>query len=267
MSIRSRQFETALTLSAVLSLTFLISVQAQAAKVVLDPGNWGLEEGKACIDCHKKSSPGLTRQWHNSAHREAEVNCLDCHQADPGDDDAIEHEGAVIATIVSPKDCGRCHTTEFRQQQGSVHADTLARLNQAVPALTGRSGTSISVAAGCALCHGSRIEVRGDGSLAPDTWPNTGIGRINPDGSKGSCSSCHGRHRFSKAQAREPGACTWCHSGTDSPDREVYEASKHGILFNAHREQMNLDNDTVWLVRIMMPPPPVSPATWGRRRA
>ena len=25
----------------------------------------------------------------------------------------------------------------------------------------------------------------------PATWPNTGIGRINPDGSEGSCTACH----------------------------------------------------------------------------
>jgi len=247
MSIRSRLAPAFHTLAAIIVMVVVACPAAWAAKVTLEPGNWGLEEGRACIDCHKKSSPGVARQWLDSAHGRAEVNCLDCHQADPDDDDAIEHEGAVIATIVSPKDCGRCHTTEFRQQQGSVHADSLARLKQAVPALTGSSGTATSVAAGCALCHGSRVEVRGDGTLDPVTWPNTGIGRINPDGSKGSCSSCHGRHRFSKAQAREPGACTWCHSGPDSPDREVYEASKHGILFSAHREQMNLDKDQ-WVV-------------------
>ena len=27
--------------------------------------------------------------------------------------------------------------------------------------------------------------------MDPKTWPNTGIGRINPDGSEGSCSACH----------------------------------------------------------------------------
>jgi len=37
------------------------------------------------------------------------------------------------------------------------------------------------------------------GKFDPATWPNTGIGRVNPDGSAGSCSACHTRHRFSKA--------------------------------------------------------------------
>ncbi|MEW7979532.1 MAG: multiheme c-type cytochrome [Candidatus Sedimenticola endophacoides] len=99
------------------------------------------------------------------------------------------------------------------------------------------------VAAGCAQCHGSTVKVKGDGTLDPETWTNTGIGRINPDGSKGSCSACHARHAFSKAQARDPSACARCHSGPDSPDKEVYEASKHGILFKAHNAEMNLDSD------------------------
>ncbi len=247
MSIRSRIIITSFSLAAIILLVLRVSPEAWAAKVTLDPGDWGLEEGKACIDCHKKSSPGIAGQWQNSAHGTAGVNCFDCHQADPADDDAIEHEGSVIATIVSPRDCGRCHTTEFKQQRGSVHADSLARMEQAVPALTGTSGAGASVTAGCAMCHGSRVEVRGNGTLEPDTWPNTGIGRINPDGSKGSCTSCHGRHGFSKAAAREPNACNWCHSGPDSPDREVYEASKHGMLFTAHRDRMNLDSDQ-WVV-------------------
>ncbi|MES9957165.1 MAG: multiheme c-type cytochrome [Sedimenticola sp.] len=216
---------------------------AFAAKVKLDASNWGLEAGQACVDCHKKSSAGLTHQWQQSAHHEAGVNCLDCHKADPDEDDAKEHEGEVIATIVSPKDCGRCHEVEFKQQQGSVHANAVALIRERLPAMVENIGGPAVLAAGCAQCHGTEVKVKGDGSLDPDTWPNTGIGRINPDGSKGSCSACHGRHSFSKAQAREPSACAKCHSGPDSPDKEVFEASKHGMAFEAHYDEMNLKSD------------------------
>jgi hypothetical protein len=47
------------------------------------------------------------------------MNCLDCHQADASDVDAIQHEGFRIATIVSPKDCGRCHVVETEQNSSS----------------------------------------------------------------------------------------------------------------------------------------------------
>ena len=55
---------------------------------------------------------------------------------------------------------------------------------------------------GCLQCHGSEVKVLENGKLDPATWPNTGMGRLNPDGSKGSCSACHVRHNFSLAQAR-----------------------------------------------------------------
>ena len=64
-----------------------------------------------------------------------------------------------------------------------------------------------------------------NGKFDPATWPNTGIGRINPDGSAGSCSACHTRHSFSKAQAREPQTCGKCHLGPDHPQMEIYQES------------------------------------------
>jgi hypothetical protein len=168
---------------------------------------------------------------------------MDCHKASIDDIDAITHEGQIIATIVSPKDCSRCHTVEYEQQKGSVHSEAVSIIENRLPALAGHVAGDAIVAAGCDQCHGSTIKVQGDGTLDPRTWPNSGIGRINPDGSKGSCSSCHGKHRFSKAQAREPSACVRCHSGPDSPDKAIYEASKHGMLYDAHREEMALDSD------------------------
>jgi len=219
---------------------------AEAAKVTLAPTNWGHPEGQNCVSCHEKASPGLAREWRQSAHHAAGVNCLDCHRAAETEPDAFVHEGQVIATIVSPQDCGRCHTVEHSEQAGSVHAEAYSIVAARVPALAHHLTGAAMQAAGCDQCHGSRVKVRGDGRLDPATWPNSGIGRLNPDGSKGSCSSCHGRHRFSKAQAREPSACVRCHSGPDSPDKEVFEASKHGMLYAAQRDEMNLESDS-WI--------------------
>ncbi len=213
-----------------------------AAKVTLDPGHWGNPAGEECVNCHTKSSAGLAMEWRESAHAKAGVNCLDCHKADVADPDALKHEGHVIATIVSPKDCGRCHEVELREQQGSVHAEAYSLIKDRIPAMVDNLTGPAVQAAGCDQCHGSRVKVKGDGTLDPETWPNSGIGRINPDGSKGSCSSCHGRHLFSKAQAREPEACARCHSGPDSPDKEIFEASKHGMIYASQRHRMNLDS-------------------------
>jgi hypothetical protein len=53
---------------------------------------------------------------------------------------------------------------------------------------------------GCIQCHGSFVIAEPDGVLKG--WPNTGVGRVNPDGSLGSCTACHTRHTFSVEEAR-----------------------------------------------------------------
>ena len=99
-----------------------------------------------------------------------------------------------------------------------------------------------SVDVGCKQCHGSIVKILPNGKVDPTTWPNTGIGRINPDGSKGSCTACHSRHLFSAKVARSPESCGKCHLGPDHPQKEIYDESKHGIAFYANRNRMNLDS-------------------------
>ena len=147
----------------------LLGGSVLAAKVQLDPSHWGHEAGEKCASCHAKASAGLAGQWKDSAHAEAGVNCMDCHQAEAAEPDAIEHEGFVIATVVSPKDCGRCHQSELEQQNGSVHAEAVALIADKLPAMTENVSGPAMLAAGCAQCHGSVLKVRGDGSLDPAT--------------------------------------------------------------------------------------------------
>ena len=73
------------------------------------------------------------------------------------------------------------------------------------------------------------------------SWPNTGIGRLNLDGSRGSCAACHSRHDFSPRRARQPENCGKCHLGPDHPQKEIYEESKHGVAYRDLRDQLNLD--------------------------
>ncbi len=79
------------------------------------------------------------------------------------------------------------------------------------------------------------------------TWPNTGIGRLNIDGSLGSCSACHSRHDFSPRRARQPENCGKCHLGPDHPQKEIYEESKHGIAYRDLKDKMNLDSES-WVL-------------------
>ncbi|MFH1115678.1 MAG: multiheme c-type cytochrome [Pseudomonadota bacterium] len=233
---------------------FFVSFQAMAA-VKVDPKLYGSPEGQVCIKCHELKSPGLFKMWKLGRMGQAGVNCYDCHRAEkkadktPGDIDGYDHRGFWIAAIVSPKDCARCHQEQFDQQQPSHHANGANILNSLDNYLGTVLGGAPCVTTGCRQCHGSNVKVLKDGRLDPSTWPNTGIGRINPDGSKGSCSACHTRHRFSREQARRPDACGKCHLGPDHPQIEVYTESKHGILYQAFRDKLNMDR-TDWVVGI-----------------
>jgi hypothetical protein len=212
------------------------------------------EENRSCLECHKDETPGIYQEWGRSKHYRAQVGCYECHAAKKGDPDAIEHENIFVSVIVSPKDCQRCHPKEVNEFTQSHHANgaeilgsldnVLAEVVEGNSSFMGESPVAVS---GCKQCHGSVVEIDKEGKPLPTTWPNTGIGRINPDGSKGSCSACHLRHTFSIAQARRPENCGKCHLGPDHPQKEVYDESKHGINFYANVDKMNLDSPK-WIV-------------------
>ncbi len=308
MSLRAKQ-----ALIGVLGLLFLASlIYVQAMEVARKRAESGVgvrhvsipANSKGCVDCHQKESPGIIDHWKGSTHAEKGVGCFECHQAHKDDADSFLHEGQMIATIVTPLDCARCHPKEQQQFAHSHHAkagNILASLDNFLAETVEGSrepfnphsptpGMEVdmvdgmaSVNVGCKQCHGSKVALQGkDGSsitvddLQPDengrptnleavrliallddnqpildasSWPNTGIGRLNLDGSLGSCSACHSRHDFSPRRARQPENCGKCHLGPDHPQKEIYEESKHGVAYRDLREQMNLDA-THWVLGV-----------------
>ena len=206
--------------------------------------------GKKCISCHgAEDDPGIYGEWKKSTHAAKNVDCYDCHKAKQGEKAAFAHHGASIQVIVTPNTCANCHAAEVAQQQRSHHAkagNILASLDNLLGEVIGGPA---AVNAGCLQCHGSTVVLDDKGRPTPQTWPNTGIGRINPDGSLGSCSACHARHSFSSAQARTPDTCGKCHVGPDHPQLEIYNESKHGILYRAKIKEMNLDSKK-WVVGV-----------------
>jgi hypothetical protein len=207
------------------------------------------EASKSCVDCHvkEKVAAAAIEEWKHSTHAKEEVGCFDCHEANKGDADGFEHHGKRIATIVTPNDCAKCHEKESKQFQGSHHAkggEILGSLDNFLGEVVEGPPAAVS---GCKQCHGGIVKVLPNGKLDPTTWPNTGIGRINPDGSKGACTACHSRHLFSAKVARSPESCGKCHLGPDHPQKEIYDESKHGIAFYTNRDRMNLDSRE-WVV-------------------
>lgn len=263
------------TIIGVLSIVFLVVLlmalwkEVQHAQPNYKPDPIVDAQTRHCVSCHSEQGAGrvIVEQWQNSKHAEVGVGCLECHGADDGDVDAYMHEGQLIATIVTPGDCSKCHSEETEQFVTSHHADAgmiMGSLdNVLAEVIEGHEaymdGANPAAANGCWQCHGSKVEIVKDADgnpkysdngillLDPKTWPNTGMGRVNLDGSKGSCSACHNRHNFSIAQARQPENCGKCHIGPDHPQLEIYNESKHGINFYAHKEKMNLEAQP-WIV-------------------
>jgi hypothetical protein len=242
---------------AVTSVVF--AANAMSATVVKLPRNLS-KESMDCVQCHKEMNVNIYQQWGYSKHFRANVGCYECHAAKKGEPDAFEHEGRYIAVIVSPKDCGRCHERETDEFINSHHSkagrimgsldNILAEViegNREMKTPGFPDGISAAAVNGCWQCHGSVVKVNKDGSLDPATWPNTGMGRVNPDGSEGSCTACHQRHEFSVAQARQPENCGKCHMGPDHPQIEIYKESKHGINYYANKDRMNLGSSK-WVV-------------------
>jgi hypothetical protein len=204
--------------------------------------------------------------------RDAPVGCAECHALNPGKHpDAFSHNGKKVHAVVTPKDCAVCHPVEreqFRRSKMSQAQDNLTEnslYQQLITAIngvprvdTGRgeieegSPDRLSNEDSCLACHGTRVEFQGTqerstrmGPLKLPVytgWPNQAVGRINPDGSEGSCSSCHTRHRFAIETARQPHTCSKCHKGPDVPAYKVYEVSKHGNIFASSGSEWTLDS-------------------------
>jgi hydroxylamine dehydrogenase len=192
--------------------------------------------GGNCIECHQEITPGIYHDWKGSVHAKVDVDCYTCHKTNKEDNlfsaAHLENDPHPISVVVSPKDCSGCHPKEATQYERSKHAHTFEIMWKIDRWLNDGMNNAIERTTGCYVCHGTVVKVV-DGRPVPGVWPNVGVGRQNPDGSLGSCSSCHTRHKFSVVEARKPEACDQCHLGPDHPQIEIYNESKHGTIYHA----------------------------------
>ncbi len=198
------------------------------------------------------------------------VGCAECHAMNAdAHKDTFSHNDLRVHVMVSPRDCATCHpaeTDEFAMNlmawarvnlaNNKIYADFMRAVNspQAFDnmKIRPREPDEMTGADSCFHCHGTAVEVKGFEKRDTDHgemefpvlsgWPNQGVGRFNPDGSKGSCSACHSRHQFSIEAARKPYTCSQCHKGPDVPAYKAYEVSKHGNLFSALHGQWKFYN-------------------------
>ncbi len=205
-------------------------------------------ETLTCLSCHKIQTPSIVLQWKSSPHYKNGIGCYECHQAEKKDIDAFYHNGFYIRVVLSPKTCGKCHVQEAKEFMASYHSKG-GKFVESPKNVLGLLTTGVPNAfVGCARCHGSKVRLDAKGRPIAGTWPNQGIGRYNPDGTQGSCTACHYAHSFSLKQAREPKTCGRCHQGPDHPDIEIFELSKHGIAWEAHKSEIESKLDRKYLI-------------------
>lgn len=193
------------------------------------------------------------------------VGCAECHTVNADKHkDTFEHNGYSVHIIVTPEDCAVCHIEEVKQYGKNTMALAYGNLvnnplyMELADSINGLQVFSNDIIkynkpdkmteeTACLDCHGTDVKVTGSIKKATDMgemifpvlsgWPNQGVGRINPDGSMGSCASCHPRHSFSSEIARQPYTCSECHKGMDVPAYKVYSVSKHGNIYYSENKK------------------------------
>jgi hydroxylamine dehydrogenase len=197
------------------------------------------------------------------------VGCAECHNISPEKHrDSFKHGGHQVHTVVTPEDCATCHPVERSQYEKNIMSYAHINLtnnpvyHSLITSINGiqdfdGSGTTIADPdedtdiESCLYCHGTEVMVQGTTTRETvlgemefpllSGWPSQGVGRINPDGSMGSCAACHTRHQFSIKMARKPYTCSECHKGPDVPAYKVYQVSKHGNIFFSLNEEWDFD--------------------------
>ncbi|HYK34930.1 multiheme c-type cytochrome [Alloacidobacterium sp.] len=240
MSFRSVFVAVVIAFALIVS-AFLINRQRPSVETTQPTADFVKASGK-CAECHARMQYAVVHEYEMSAHAKKGVNCLDCHQPSEGQQKQ-DHHGFVIAAHLTAGNCRSCHEGIYQEFLRSRHAATswaaiygekglkpeqVAFAEQYQPGGTKRpphpfvtaEGTSAMVS-GCEQCHA--------------------IGKPNDDGTIGTCTACHSRHTSSIALARLPSTCAQCHMGPDHSQIEIYEESKHGVMFAAQEHLLNLN--------------------------
>jgi hydroxylamine dehydrogenase len=166
----------------------------------------------ACIDCHKKVTPGVVKQHLEGKMSKKGVDCSSCHGSDHK-----KMDDSKLAKMPTPETCAGCHAKQAGQFKAGKH--NLAWIASSSMPMMGHQPSAVAGGdyKGCSSCH--RIGVQPD---AEKTGYRYGHAQ---------CDSCHTRHSFKKSEAQDPRACQTCHMGFDHPQWEMWSTSKHGTIW------------------------------------
>ena len=218
-----------------------------------------------CAECHSQVTPAVVHEFEMSKHASSgKVNCLDCHQAKNGQE-KLDHNGFVIAKHLTAQNCSQCHRNEYDQYVRSRHAAP------AWAAVGGPGDFSAEQIAFAEKYHPGWVKraanplvgIEGPQAVNKGCYQCHDIGKPNADGTIGSCTKCHARHAASIELARAPRTCGQCHMGPDHSQIEIYEESKHGVLFATQSEHFNMTVPSDKLTTKDMPVPTCSTCHMG----
>ena len=240
MSFRSVFIAVTVAFALILG-AFLINRARPKVQIEQPTSDFVLASGK-CAECHARLQYSVVHEYEMSVHAKKGVNCLDCHQPAQGQQKK-DHHGFVISAHLTAGNCRSCHEGIYQEFLRSRHAapswaaiygekgltpEEVSFSEQFQPGGTKRpphpfvtAEGSSAMASGCDQCHS--------------------IGKPNDDGTIGTCTECHARHTSSVALARLPSTCAQCHMGPDHSQIEIYDESKHGVMFAAQKQLLKLD--------------------------
>jgi len=177
-----------------------------------------------------------------SKHAQKGVNCLDCHQAASGQEKKDHHGFVISAGHLTAGNCRGCHEEIYQQFLRSRHDAT------SWAAIYGEKGLSPEQVSfsekyqpgGVRRPPHPFVQLEGGSAMTSGCEQCHSVGKPNADGTIGTCTNCHTRHTNSVAIARQPRTCGQCHLGPDHSQIEIYEESKHGLMFAAQERLLDL---------------------------
>src|SRR5215469_13058684 len=240
---------------AIILAAFLINRARPAAETEQPTAELVRATGK-CAECHARINYSVVHEYEMSLHAAKGVNCLDCHQPATGQEKK-EHHGFVISTKLTAGNCRGCHESIYQQFLRSRHAAPAWAAIYGEKALTPEqvNFSEKYQPGGTRRPPHPFVALEGQSAMTSGCEQCHSVGRPNDDGTIGTCTSCHTRHTSSVHIARLPSTCGQCHMGPDHSQIEIYEESKHGVLFAAQREHMNLSVRANKLTTSDMPVP------------
>ena len=195
-----------------------------------------------CAECHARTQYSVVHEYEMSRHAAKGINCLDCHQP-AANQEKKDHHGFTISAKLTAGNCRSCHESIYQQFVHSRHAAT------AWAAIYGEKGLTPEQVNFSETYQpgGTRrpphpfVRLEGGSAMASGCEQCHTVGKPNSDGTIGNCTACHTRHTSSVRIARLPSTCAQCHMGPDHSQIEIYEESKHGVMFQAQERLLNLD--------------------------